>query len=44
MSRFFACAGLGVFLTLAASILAIFAHVSPLEPEKVLFGPKLIDP
>lgn len=27
MARFFACAGLGVFLTLAASILAIFAHV-----------------
>ena len=28
VSRFFACAGVGAFFTLAASILAIFAHVS----------------
>jgi hypothetical protein len=28
MGRFFACAGLGTFFTLAASVLAIFAHVS----------------
>lgn len=31
MGRFFACAGLGVFLTLCASILAIFAHISQIN-------------
>jgi len=35
MSRFFACAGLGVFLTLAASILAIFAHISQINSNIV---------
>jgi len=35
MGRFFACAGLGVFLTLCASGLAVFAHISQISANIV---------
>jgi len=35
MGRFFACAGLGTFFTLAASVLAIFAHISQINSNIV---------
>ncbi|CAD6564274.1 MAG: hypothetical protein CYPHOPRED_003240 [Cyphobasidiales sp. Tagirdzhanova-0007] len=43
MSRFFACAGLGVFLTLAASGLAIFAHVGQINGSLVPRNIRMVD-